>query len=110
MIGISSIATLVAWNPSTYDLAAQRSLEQARLRDGLSAVVDRYGLYWLQQSTPDKICTFLSTISNSTVSISATIDGTRCRAYFGPHEIEANLTVRIVSRVLDLESWYTGRV
>ncbi len=110
MIGISSVAMLIVWTPTSYDLAAQRSVDRARLRDGLSTVVNTYGLYWLQQSTPSGICAELAMISNSTVSFSAIVDGTRCAAAHGQlGGTVANLTVRFSSRLVDLESWYTGR-
>jgi hypothetical protein len=109
MIGISSIASLLVWTPSTYDIAAQRAAEQVRLRDGLMNVVDSYGLYWLQESPPRGICTALGMMSNSAVTFSATVDGVPCSVPRGPLGVEANLTVRIGARLVDLESWYTGR-
>lgn len=109
MIGISSIANLLVWTPSTNDLAAERAADQVRLRDGLTTVLDSYGLYWLQESTSRGICTALATLSNSILIFSATVDGVPCAVARGPLGVEANLTVRIGSRVVDLESWYTGR-
>ena len=109
MIGISSIATLLVWTPLTDDLAAERAADRVRLRDGLMTVLDNYGLYWLQESTSHGICTGLSTMSNSFVTFSATVDGVPCAVVRGHLEVVANLTVTIGSRVVDLESWYTGR-
>jgi hypothetical protein len=90
------------------DFASQRSAAQARLRDGIVNLLDREGLVWLQQSSLQGVCEKLSTISNTTVTFSASIDSVPCSVLQPKSGFQASLTLSLGTKVVVLEAWFTG--
>jgi hypothetical protein len=71
LIGFSSIAVLVALNPTQLSEQGRVYLEQASLRDYLLSIVSARGVPWLHRASPDSICAAMLSFSNATLQVSA---------------------------------------
>jgi len=108
VIGLGTVALLSAWGPSYSDHAALQ-LRQATLdRDRLLGVANRLGVVWMQDASLRDLCSSLAALSNSSLTISAAVNGVRCRASPGVSSISANLTFVFTSRVVVLQAWSPG--
>ena len=106
VISITAVALLLAWNSQAPDVAARRNLDQAGLRDLLTAVSERIGVAQLLHDTPSELCSYLDRLSNSTVTLSADVGGQSCDAP-PAGAVSAELTFDDGSKVVTLESWYS---
>jgi len=71
LIGFASVGAIAVWNPVQLSVQAQAYSEQASLTDYLMHVVSGLGLPWLQQASPNAICSSLLSYSNSSLQVSA---------------------------------------
>jgi len=108
LIALSTVATLVIWNPQAADQASQRSADEAHLRDLLVDIVDRVGLVTITQDSPASLCGLLHSLSNSSVSYSGSTGGVTCIGSPGPGQTWASLTVTAGPNTVILESWYVA--
>jgi len=106
VISVTAVVLLLAWNPQAPDIAARRNLDQASLRDLLASVSQRIGVAQLIQDTPSELCSFLGSLSNSTVTLSADVGGSTC-ALPPTGAVTAQLTFAFGQKVVILESWYS---
>lgn len=106
VIAISSVALLMVWNPQTADMAYRRGADEAHLRDLLVKVIREEGLVQLSRQSPHEICSFLTTMSNATLVLSAVVDGVPCGNTPPPGAVSAELPVILGSRTVVLEAWY----
>jgi hypothetical protein len=105
VISITAVALLLAWNPQAPDIAARRNMDQASLRDLLTAVAQRIGVAQIIQDSPRELCSSLGSLSNSTVTYSAEVGGLTCDVAPTGAAL-AELTFAVGSKVVVLESWY----
>ncbi len=108
LIGISAITSIYVLSPGGSDSAAQRVVEQTRLRDALLTVLARHGLAWIQNSSPSNICGTIAALSNSTVTFSASIDSMDCLEGPPPGRVSANITLGLPSGSVTLVAWSSG--
>lgn len=71
MIGLSSVAAMLALNPNQLSEQGSVYREQASLSDYLLFVASTTGLPWLHLASPDSVCSAMLSFSNSTVQVSA---------------------------------------
>ena len=105
LVGIVSMATIFAWSPGPYELAAQQYGKEAALRDILARVVSDEGLPWLQQSSLSSLCSVLASYDNSSVTVSVTIGNTSCVAGPPAGFIEAGITIQLYDGSVTLRAW-----
>ena len=109
LIGVSSIASLIVWNPQAYGPISKRHADDTQLRDLLTGYLETDGLVWLQGAAPHELCERLLSLSNATLSLSATINSVPCGRQPPTRSMVANLTVEFDSEVVVLEAWYTAK-
>lgn len=105
IIGVSAIAFMLYWNPAGFTSATNQHLEEASLRGVLLTAVSSKGIPWLGIASPEQVCVGLSAFSNSSVTVSAVIDGIPCGPGPASGSVCANLTVPLESRVVVLRAW-----
>lgn len=108
IIGLTTVASLVAWNPYSFEEGSRLYMREASLQDRLTAIVAKEGVPWIQQASFSSICSTISHYSNSTVEVSAIVNGKACSpppAYGAP---SANLTVEAGSERVTLVAWQTA--
>ena len=108
LIGVSSIASFMVWNPQAQSQAAEDLLDRARLRHVLADYVSAEGLPWLQRASPQEICSRLLTYSNATLSLSAVVDSVPCEVLPAAGQREVNMTLDLGSRMVVLLAWSSG--
>jgi hypothetical protein len=105
VISITAVALLIAWNPQASDVAAKRNLDEAHLRDFVTAAVERIGLVRIAEDSSGELCTLLGSFSNSTVTFSANVDGLNCEAPPAGAAV-AVMKIAVGPKMVVLESWY----
>jgi hypothetical protein len=109
MIGVSSIAVLLAWNPQTTDRASRELVEQAHLRDELTHRVEAAGIPALLDGGSLAFCTTVAGWSNSTVAFSGSFDSIPCGGSPPPSSSSAELSIVVGATTLVMSAWYIGR-
>lgn len=105
LIAVSSIAMLLAWNPQAPDAEATLNIDEAHLRDLLTALIQKQGLVNLVQDSPGTLCGLLSSLSNSTVTYTAFDHGVSCGSA-PPGAAYAELNATVGQKEVTLEIWY----
>jgi hypothetical protein len=105
LIGMSTIAGIVAWTPGRGDLASRNLMLESELRDGLFALLQQRGIFWLTTSSPYQICAYLHELSNSSVTYSASLGPYQCSPQPPVASINASLTLELVPYRVVLEIW-----
>ena len=105
LVGLLSVTTVVAWSPVQYQSAARGFTQQAALRDTLISVINNLGLVWLQDSLPRDVCARLSSYSNSTLTVTATIGTFSCG--HGPPRgaVHSSISLSLPTGRVTLEDW-----
>jgi hypothetical protein len=78
LIGTSAIAGIAVFSPRQADVASAGLATESQLRDGLLAIIQREGVTWLIQSSPQVVCARLHDLSNSSVTFSGVIGPYSC--------------------------------
>jgi len=105
LIGISSIAGLVAFSPRQGDDASNSLAVETQLRDELVSVLQQKGIVWFMQSSPTASCEYLRGLSNSSVSFSGAIGPYSCGPPPPPGVPLAELNVTLTPYQVSLEAW-----
>ena len=104
IIGVSALAALATWSPSSTNTAADSQMSELHLRDALLAYVQRQGAAWLLSTKTSGVCDSITSLSNSTFTFSAIINSVPCSP--SPHEgAVANLTLPFDGRTMVFEAW-----
>lgn len=104
MIGVSAISAIAIWNPRVADTSSHRLMLENRLRDRLVSYVDYRGLPWIEQSSPEEICTDLKMQSGSIV-LSAIIDSFSCGPSVPKGAAIMTLGLQLDIRDVTLQAW-----
>ena len=109
IIGLASVASMVAWDPS--QLLAQGRLysEQASMKEYLSSMVSTMGIAWLHTASPEELCVALARFSNSSLQVGARGRSFSCSAGPPPGVPSATLTLHFPEGNLTLQAWPTER-
>ncbi len=105
VVGIISMAAVIAWSPTPYAAASRVYSRELQLRDSLREIVLDRGLVWIQDASISSVCGWLSALSNSTVTFSASDSGVVCAIGPPPGYIYANLTAPFPTRTVVFEAW-----
>jgi hypothetical protein len=105
LIGSSAIAGIFAWSPHSGDEAAKNLNQEYLLRDQLLSILQRKGTVWLISSGPDAVCAYLSGVSNSTATFTASLGSRSCGPSAPAGSFVANLTLRLIPFRVILEAW-----
>jgi len=105
LIGASTVTGIVAWTPHAGDGASDSAKLKSQLRDELLALLQQKGTVWLIRSPPGDICAYLGSISNSSVTFSASIGSNICGPPPPEGALEASLTVNLIPYQVVLEAW-----
>jgi hypothetical protein len=105
IIGMTSVVAIFGLNPHPYVASAGRYSAESTLWDALESFVTSHGLYWLQTSPPDEICSEMASASNSTITLGATIGSTSCGPPPVPGAASVHFHLSLPSRNLELSAW-----
>ncbi|MDV3277421.1 MAG: hypothetical protein LYZ69_03010 [Nitrososphaerales archaeon] len=105
IIGMTALASLVAWNPYSFEEGSRLYLREASLQDYMTTIVAAEGVPWFQHASFSSICNRLSQYSNSTVEVSAVVDGLACSTPPPRGAPSANLTIDVGSARVLLQAW-----
>jgi hypothetical protein len=106
LIAVSSLTVLLAWNPQAPDIAARQSIDDAHLRDLITAFVRKVGVIQLIRDSPADLCSLLRSMSNATVTFSAEEGGVTCGGPTPAGAASAKLTIEVGTKVVNIEGWY----
>lgn len=105
IIGLVVIGAGGALAPGLADAAAASTSEVIFLRDALLAAVEEEGLVRLQLYTFEQVCSWLSSISNSTITFSGAVGGVECSGGPPSGTPFAVLSLDVGSDRLVLRAW-----
>jgi len=105
LIAVSSITALVVWNPSSLASNSSRYASEASLRDYLTRIVSSLGVVYLQNSSPEDLCSSLLLFSNSTVRVSALGPTFECSTLPAEGSPSAELELEFAKGSLTLLAW-----
>jgi hypothetical protein len=105
LIGMSAIAGIVTWTPGPGDLTSSNMMLESALRDGLLALLQQRGTFWLIASSPYQICSYLQGLSNSSVTYSASLGPYQCNPPPPVASTEASLILGLAPYRVVLEAW-----
>lgn len=108
LIGLSSIAGMVAFTPRQGDAESETLALQAQIRDELVSILQEKGVMWLLLTPPAEICGFLRGLSNSSVSFSGTIGSYSCGPPLPNGVPFAELGLNLVPYEVSIEGWANG--
>ncbi len=108
LIGTSAITGIVAWDPRSGDTGSDRIAAQTQLRDGLLALLQQRGIAWFLVSPSWAVCSYLSSISNSSFGVSATLGSVSCGSPPRRGSVVASLSMRLVPFEVTLVAWSAG--
>jgi hypothetical protein len=109
VIGAASILAILALNPHPYLASASRSSTQADLWDGLTTFIDEHGLYWLEDTSPQAVCSGVASASNSTVTYGASVGSTECGPPPPPGADVVYFDLQLPTREVVLSAWSGGQ-
>lgn len=101
--GLVVLSFVAVWNPQTFSDNSARFQREMGLRSQLLRLVSERGLYWFSASGSSQVCSYLMSVSNSTVEFSASFDGKDCFLQHGT--VEADLPLHLGQREVTLEAW-----
>jgi hypothetical protein len=109
LIGFGSVAAMGVWNPE--QLSAQGTLysKQASMQEYLETIPSRLGLPWLQQASPDAICSALLPFSNLTIQVSASGRDFVCTVGPPANVPSASIVLMFPRGNLSLSAWQPER-
>lgn len=105
LIGTSAIAGIAAFSPRQGDVASGGLAMKSELRDGLLTILQREGVTWLIQSSPNAACAYLESLSNSSVTFSGMIGPHRCGPSPPGGSPVATLGFYLTPNQVVLEAW-----
>jgi hypothetical protein len=105
IIGLASVASLAVWSPYSFEDGIVLYTRQASLQDYLTGVVAALGVPWFQRTSPSSICGALSSYSNSTIEVTAVVNGLACAPPPSLGAPSANLTIDVGSERVTLQAW-----
>jgi hypothetical protein len=103
MVGLVVLSYVSLWNPQTFADNTARFRVQTELRSKLLGLVMEKGLNWFSVSSAAQVCSFLRSVSNSTVAFSASVGGADCGGKAGA--VEAELPLHLSRREVVLNAW-----
>ena len=104
-VGLVAIAVLAAWSPYPFTEASRQYVRQASLQDYLSSLALKQGIPWFQRADMGTVCSTLASYSNSTVVVSALVDGLACGPRPQRVEFQANLSMDLGASRVNLQAW-----
>jgi hypothetical protein len=105
LVGVISISLIASMDPLPFDLASKGYAEETALRGLLLRIVNDRGIPWLRSASAQQICVAVGMYSNSSVTVSATVAGSGCRALPPAGAPFSSLTLPFSSGRVTLESW-----
>jgi hypothetical protein len=105
LIAIASLSAIAYMDPVPYRVASMTYAREAGLRQLLLKVAERQGVKWFRTGSEQQICLGVASFSNSSVAVTAVVDGRSCRAAPPPGFISANLTLPLEGRPVTLQAW-----
>ena len=105
LIGTSAIAGIAAFSPKQADVASSSLATESQLRDELLTILQREGVTWLIQSSPQEICGRLRELSNSSVTFSGAIGPYACSPSPPSGSPVATLVFYLIPYRFVLEAW-----
>jgi len=109
LIGVSAIAGIATFSPGQSDVASKRLAMESQLRDELLTILQREGLTWLIQSSPQAVCAYLQDSSNSSVTFSGVIGPYTCGTSPPISSPVATLAFYLTPYQIVLEAWPNAR-
>jgi len=100
MIGIASVAAMVALDPGAMNANSAESAQRIFIREALFGFVESHGLMWFQDTGFPALCKTLSESSGPNVTLSAMIGDSGCGA--GPPSGSTTVSLRIPLQNSDL--------
>lgn len=104
-MGLLAVAVLISWSPYPFEMGSLQYLRQSSLQDYLRTLALNRGIPWFQTAGFEELCDTLSGYSNSTLVVSAVVNGDPCFPRPAGVEFYANLTVNTASSSVNLQAW-----
>ena len=104
LVGTSAITGVLAWSPQGSDRDASVQILEAAIRDELLANVQARGTVWILSASTASLCSEVSSLSNSTFTFGAMVDGEPC-APSAQGVVRANVTLAFFARQIVLQGW-----
>ncbi len=105
LVGASAIASILFWTPRTGDLQAGELAVRAELSDRVAGVIQAKGMGWFLSTPPRPVCSYLASLSNSTVHLFATVGGVTCGDAPPAGAVQASIAFRLVNLQVDVGAW-----
>ena len=105
LVGASAITGILLWTPGTGDLQARELATKAELREIVSGLIQAKGMGWFLSTPPSAVCSYFADLSNSTIHLLATVNGTTCGGAPPVDAVRASISFRLVSLKVDVEAW-----
>ena len=105
LVGASAITGILLWTPGTGDLRAREMATRAELRDRVAGLIQAKEMSWFLSTPPQAVCSYFADLSNSTVRLHATVDGTTCGGAPPVDAVRASISFRLESLQVDVEAW-----
>ena len=105
LVGVISVSLVAFMDPLPFSAASQRCAEEAALRGLLLRIVYAEGLPWFRSATPRQICYAVEAYTNSSVTVSAVVNGTSCRGPPPEGVASATLTLPFVPARVTIQAW-----
>jgi len=105
LIGTSAIVGVAVLSPGQADVASGGLTMKSELRDELLAVIQREGVTWLIQSSPQMVCARLQELSNSSVTFSGVIGPYGCGLLPPRGATVATLAFYLMPYQVVLQAW-----
>src|SRR5215831_15042894 len=104
---LTSMLILVAVNPGATTLQAHEVAARSTAEDLIQGYLSHHGLQFLATSDYDSICSTAKSFSNSTASVSISVDGRRCPGLPPPPRpiSVASVTLDLRGRIVVVEAW-----
>jgi hypothetical protein len=109
LLGSSAITGMAVWTPRNADAGTQTQLTQMDLRDALLRFMQQPGEAWILRSSPEELCTQLSSFSNTSETFLALVNGHQCTRLPPGGSPVANLTFDLFPGEVVLEAWPTAQ-
>jgi hypothetical protein len=105
LVGTSAISGILLWSPRQGDTVSAEFAVRTQLREELLGVLQSRGFAWLIQSPPGDVCAVLESMSNSSVSFSATLGASSCPLSPPTDSVSVSISLRLLPMAVTLEAW-----
>jgi hypothetical protein len=108
VVATTSLVLILFLNPAPQLAASQEYVEESAMRTLLAGIVSAKGILWFFGSTMSDVCSTVEAYSNSTLTVSATLDNHECSAHPSGNPVMVILDISFGSREAALEAWVKG--